>query len=663
MAPIDDAFLKLYGHNQGEKEQITSLRDGARSSRGGQPPECAFASSGSEGSLFQCRQTSPSPEISRELSLEVLGDHPEDPLIPKPGFPADLGDVVNPLVTWANPSYGSDHVYTFLLNSFGPGTASEELRGGAFGASALAQGILIQGSSPAADPGEMPSEQPEEKRRVDTDPGFSPVRPPHFRKQKEASGVSRGDKWEGTPLAASCGGPTCWISSRTELELAPQERTPGQAREGENPRGTPKLSNVAGPAVQGAEEIALPREGEGQKAELGGPPKGTEPQRSSTSAKSPSISKPHWGPSPCEKPHRRSEESCTGQCSKGGGEGSLAVSCNANTGPHFSRSCGVAAVVGAESPVGSSHRLRATATSEEDQMSVAPHPVGPDLEGTLPEGGESLGETSSNPRAIWEAPLRSSRDKGGSFGRVETEAPESRTARKLTPAYSVEDIIWPSAVIRLSLAAQGALEVIEKQIFARLGKGYRAFGFAAAAPGQGTTTLLLAMARYLLSQGRKVGLVDAAFHHPVLCHRLGVLPEVGWEQMSTRKLPPGEVTIRVEEQPLLLVPWMGSSENGLSSCEGTLLPAINSDEITGLLQSLSEETDVILVDLGVLERTEQKARDPRWLILPILGGVVTVWDVRRPNPTEREALEKEILAMGGFLLGEAENFTVLQRCA
>ena len=662
MAPIDDAFLKLYGQVPGAKEQITSLQDGARSSSGGQPPAGFFASSDSEGTLFQCRQTSPSPEISRPLSLGVLTDHPENPTT-MPGFPAGLADVVNPVVSWANPSYSDDQVYTFLLDSVGIGIASEEPTRGAFGASALAQGSLTQESSPTPDFGEMPSEHPEEKRRVDTDPGLAPVRPPHFRKQEEVSGLSRVDKEEDAAIGASCAGQTCSIPSRTGLELAPHERTLGQAPEGETPRGTRKLSSMAGPGVQGGEEIRLAQEREGQKAELGGFPRRPELQQCSISAKSPSISRPHWGASPCDKPHCGPGNGSTSQCSEGGRDSGLAVSSSANPGPHFSRSCGVAAVVGAESGVGSSHRLRATATSEEHQMGVAPHPVGPDLEGTLPEGGESPGETSSNPRAIWEAPLRNSHDKGGSFGRVETEVPESHTPPKFTPAYSVEDIVWPSAVIRLSMAARGALEVIEKQILTRLAQGYRAFGFAAALPRQGTTTLLLAMARYLLSQGRKVGLVDAAFHHPVLCHRLGVLPEVGWEQMSTRKLPPGEVTIRVEEQSLLLVPWMSSCQDEMSSSEGTLLPPISSDEITGLLQSLSEETDVILVDLGVLECTEQKARDPRWLILPILGGVVTVWDVRRPNPTEREALEKEILAVGGSLLGEAENFAVLQKCA
>ncbi len=662
MAPIDDAFLKLYGQPQGGKEQITALRDGARSSSGGQPPACSFASSDSEASLFQCRQISPSPGISRQLSLGVLTDHPETPTT-KPGFPADLADVINPLVSWVNPSYSSDQVYTFLLDSLGAGIAAEQPTKVAFEASTLAQGTLTQESSPTPDSGEMPSEHPEEKRRVDTDPGLSPVRSPHFRKQQEVSGLSGVDKEEGTPIAASCGVPTSPLSSRTSLELVPQEQTPERAREGEMLRGTQKWSDLAGPGDQGAEEIRLPREREGQKAGLGGPPRGIEPQQSLTSAKSPSISKPHWGTLPSEKPPRDPDDSCTYQCSKGEGESGLPVSASANPGPHFSRSCGGGTVAGVESSVGSSHRLRASCTSEVDPTGVAPQPVGPDLGGTLREASESLRETSSSPRAIWEAPLRSSPAEGGSFGRVETEVPETRTAPKFSPAYSVEDIVWPSAVIRLSLAARGALEVIERQILTRLGKGYRAFGFAAALPGQGTTTLLLAMARYLVSQGRKVGLVDAAFHHPVLCHRLGVLPEVGWDQMSIRKLPPGEVTIRVEEQPLLLVPWMGTGKNDVSSSGETLLPPVNYDEIFGLFQSLGEEADVTLVDLGVLELTEQKARDPRWLILPILGGVVTVWDVRRPNPTEREVLEKEILAMGGALLGEAENFAVLQKCA
>ncbi len=227
------------------------------------------------------------------------------------------------------------------------------------------------------------------------------------------------------------------------------------------------------------------------------------------------------------------------------------------------------------------------------------------------------------------------------------------------PAYCVERVLWPSAVIRLGLAASSAIEAIASRTDGYTERYGRAVGFTSFSPGQGTTTLLLAVARYFLTSGRSVAVVDAAWDHPTVCQRLGILPEAGWQEFLAGRLPLAEVTVRSLSESLFLLPWTASlEETGLTGRTERQKEALRQ-----LVTRLTSKVDITLVDLGVLEAQAAGGKDLRWEFLPLLAGVITVWDVRQEVHQRRGIWEAQILAAGGRVLGTAENFVGLRRCA
>lgn len=685
MAPIDDAFLKLYGEGPVEKESIAPMGGDPWSAGRGQSVADSFLSGQAEPFSLQERRicaatknskvspsemgTQPSQRVAAsaiKVSPAEIGMEPQDKSVPqKSESSADLPGGITPSVVWVNPVISNGQISAYVIDSSECEVVSRGISVGPLVTFTHSGATASEIERSDRDRPEKPGEQPEDKRRVDVEPGPSPVRGPHFSQQKEPSLGCRTGEGPRAGRGPSLGEPSHSLCSATVPP--PGHHGPGAPAAKEvgrvdAPDRVEDLSAELIPAFPGPKVGTSSRHSDPERPPLGEKVIGKDLERPSPPGES-SWSRPHCGPLGCQRRDGIAEGNSCPQRPEGKEESPPHVSGRLSHGPHFSRKQAVAAVVGAEIHGHTKEQAESRGFFEPPSPGGKPYSSGLGVLSTAGEEAESAEGIVSSARSTTDIARPADGAKRGSANPEGAETSDGEILGKLVPAYSVDRIVWPSAVIRLSLAAQGALQTLEQQMVSRLADGCRAFGFAAGAPGQGTTTLLLAMAKHFLSQGQKVGVVDAAFHHPVLCQRLGVLPEVGWEQMISGALPAGEVTIRVEEVPMLIIPWMGTSESGLPRSGSALLPAVQSDRISQLLQAVCEEVDLTLVDLGTLECTDQKGRDPRWLMVPLLGGVVTVWDARRTNPAERERLEREILAVGGFLLGEAENFAVLRKCA
>ena len=94
--------------------------------------------------------------------------------------------------------------------------------------------------------------------------------------------------------------------------------------------------------------------------------------------------------------------------------------------------------------------------------------------------------------------------------------------------------------------------------------GCKVLGLASCASGEGVTTLLLAAARKLLDQGRKVVLVDANWSNPQLAQSLGLLPQLGWEETLCGGLPLEEVVIESLADGLAVLPVRGPSAGAIA---------------------------------------------------------------------------------------------------
>lgn len=303
-----------------------------------------------------------------------------------------------------------------------------------------------------------------------------------------------------------------------------------------------------------------------------------------------------------------------------------------------------------------------TAAESRNSLSIRIHSALPPTSGSsstlaaaLPNEAQAEGRQADlRPGHGDEPPAQQFSDFGSTLPRENVDGAEN-----WSPAYCVERVLWPSAVIRLSLAAGGAIEAIAQRLEERVASGVTAVGFAAPLPSQGTTTLLLAVARHFVLRAKSVAIVDAAVHHPVLCQRLGVLPEAGWQDYLAGTLPLGEVTVRSDAEPLLLLPWTVSAAEMGHTGEGSRQKRL----LEEMLAQLAARTQIVLVDLGVLAAGGRHRGDFRWQLLPMLAGVIAVWDARQEATHERLLWEAEIQAAGGRLLGAAENFVPLRRCA
>ena len=125
--------------------------------------------------------------------------------------------------------------------------------------------------------------------------------------------------------------------------------------------------------------------------------------------------------------------------------------------------------------------------------------------------------------------------------------------------------------------------------------GSKVLGLASCARGEGVTTLFLAAARKLLSQGRKVVLVDANWSNPQLAQSLGLLPQIGWEETLCGGLPLEEVVIESLADGLAVLPVREPSASTIAEAQ-----------IAASLDILAREFDVVLVDLGPLDQVEDE---------------------------------------------------------
>ena len=142
------------------------------------------------------------------------------------------------------------------------------------------------------------------------------------------------------------------------------------------------------------------------------------------------------------------------------------------------------------------------------------------------------------------------------------------------PLLQVDRVVWPSIHNRLQTTAPAAIEQMTDGLLSLCASGSKVLGLASCASGEGVTTLLLAAARKLLSQGRKVVLVDANWSNPQLAQSLGLLPQIGWEETLCGGLPLEEVVIESLADGLAVLPVREPSASAIA--QGKSPPASNS---------------------------------------------------------------------------------------
>ena len=212
------------------------------------------------------------------------------------------------------------------------------------------------------------------------------------------------------------------------------------------------------------------------------------------------------------------------------------------------------------------------------------------------------------------------------------------------PLLQVDRVVWPSIQARLLSTAPAAIQQMTEGLLSLCAAGSKVLGLASCAKGEGVTTLLSAAARKLVSQGRKVAIVDANGGNPQLAQSLGLLPQIGWEETLGGGLPLEEVVIESLADGLAVLPLREPSANTIAQAQ-----------IAVSLDILAREFDVVLVDLGPLAQVADEDIFSHG-VAARMDAVILVQNVRLTTPNQLADVRRRLAVSNLRYAGTIQNF-------
>ncbi|MCH8922931.1 MAG: P-loop NTPase, partial [Planctomycetes bacterium] len=202
----------------------------------------------------------------------------------------------------------------------------------------------------------------------------------------------------------------------------------------------------------------------------------------------------------------------------------------------------------------------------------------------------------------------------------------------------------------ISRAGGEEIDAIARSVLQAGASGKKMIAVTGCRRGEGRTTLLQCVAQALRGSGAAVALVDADVHRPVLAERLGVPPEIGWDDvlLGTRQLP--EALVCSDTDRLTLLPRRRPLSGKDESLQRTKQEVI--------FRMVRDSVDVVLLDTGPL--LEDPDCGALWLAdCDLIDAAIVVCDPHR-NCQRRlsrvlAALEQRQVPPAGVV----ENFAVV----
>jgi receptor protein-tyrosine kinase len=184
-------------------------------------------------------------------------------------------------------------------------------------------------------------------------------------------------------------------------------------------------------------------------------------------------------------------------------------------------------------------------------------------------------------------------------------------------------------------------------------QGKKVLGIAGCRQGEGATTMLLCAARRLADRGVKLAILDADLARPRLAKRLGVQPELGWNETT------GETD---DTDASLERAAVEAAANGLTLAPIQELAAPTAWTSAGwarlaeCLKTLRSHFEMTLVDLGPLEGIQHVGDSLHRTIASELDAVLLIRNQRITSNEQLSIAQKELSAAGVVLAGLIENF-------
>ena len=239
---------------------------------------------------------------------------------------------------------------------------------------------------------------------------------------------------------------------------------------------------------------------------------------------------------------------------------------------------------------------------------------------------------------------------------VSAESPEQAKLpmpakpREFKPDQQVERFTWPKVCRRLIFRSPDEFDRLVDALLVAGARGKKVLGITGCRQGEGATTMLLCAARRLADRGVKLALVDADLARPRLAKRLGVQPQLGWNETT------GETDNLLERAAIEAV------ANGLTlapiqePASPTTWTAAGWARLGACLKTLRSHFEMTLVDLGPLENIEHVGDALHQTISSELDAVLLIRNQRITSEEQLTAVQQELAAGGTVLAGLIENF-------
>lgn len=215
-------------------------------------------------------------------------------------------------------------------------------------------------------------------------------------------------------------------------------------------------------------------------------------------------------------------------------------------------------------------------------------------------------------------------------------------------AFEVPHFMWPPIVSELLARAPAEFARASAWLASMIDRSPKVVLLAGMLRGEGRTTVLLALAQAAAGRSLRSALVDLDFYKPELAERLGIIAQVGGEEVFAGDLPLGDALVESVAEPLSVLPLVR--------------PVDNSDRLVGkrwiasTLQLLRSSHDLVLVDVPPLENDSQAIDLAAMLAGSGVQDAVVVRDPQRVAADELRAVGRRLAAAGISRWHIIENF-------
>ncbi len=226
--------------------------------------------------------------------------------------------------------------------------------------------------------------------------------------------------------------------------------------------------------------------------------------------------------------------------------------------------------------------------------------------------------------------------------------PES-AIRVFQPMLQVDHFAWPKVCQRLESVAALELARLAETLVAAAKQGMKVIGLGGGQRGEGATTMLLCAARQLVARNLKIALVDADLGQPQLAKRLGLLPQLGWEDVAAGRQPVEEVLVESSADNIAVLPLCGPlAISGISFASQRIMAES--------LEMLRKNYDLVLLDLGPLEIPQSLGDLASGGLNCRIDAVSIVHKAGKVLATCLPAVRQSLAAAAVAVIGVIENF-------